>query len=208
MAIVVLPILATAGCTLLAHALDNRRLMPDPEQSILVSQIRSLQLSISKVCQRYSYFQGLDSFGQPLRTFPRPLCDLISQLSPVADFVEVSMMQRKVCKLEKTLSASRAGEKARIAAHTDYGRAVRFGVLPLLYAIILFTFWSTPIVALPAGWFSVVSVPLSQGAIVGIFCWVCVVHFSVSAVTRLLAQELGLYRHPPGNFSSLLTSML
>ncbi len=128
------------------------------------------------------------------------------QLSPVANFVEVSKMQRELGKLEKAQAAIHKAAQTQIAARPNLGRSVRWGFLPLVYLIIAISFWGTPIAVLPSGWFSLLSAPLGMSdGLLGIFGWLLVVHFAVGTATCQFSQAIGL-RAPAS--SSSTTDML
>jgi hypothetical protein len=149
-----------------------------------------------------------------LATEIRALNVAIGKLSPVANFVEVSRLQREVGKLEKALTASRIATKSQVAAKPDIGRAVRWGVSPIAYVLFTLLFWGTPVALLPSGWFSVVSWPVGcSGGAVGFIAWAFVTHVGVSGAAGYASQALGLRepsREASGSdgLSSLLLKVL
>ena len=116
----------------------------------------------------------------------------ISKLSPVADFVTVSKKQREVSKLEKSLAAKKAEGKARAVNRLDWGRIVRWAVIPLLQFIILLMFLGRPVAFLPAGWFAWFRIGLDHSGGVLLFVWLLVVTVAVGGASVHVSRMLGL----------------
>jgi hypothetical protein len=132
--------------------------------------------------------------ARPLPSPPRP------QLSPVADFVEVSLCERRLIKAHKALATAQEGRAAGAGAA---GSALlgRFA-LPAAYAALAAAFWSRGAVArLPPAWLGPLgwvarSWGLPPGAI-GITGWLLLCHSVLAPGVRWAAAAAGVRAAQP-----------
>lgn len=122
----------------------------------------------------------------------RSLNQEIAKLSPVADFVAVSLKQREVGKLEKALAAKSAARKNEVASRPDVGRIIRWGILPLLQLALLLLYWGQSVALLPSGWFAWLLFFQESPGRVGVVAWLTVVSVAVGGATAQLSQLIGL----------------
>lgn len=135
----------------------------------------------------------------------------ISKLSPVADFVAVSLKQREVGKLEKALAAKVATRKSEVAARPDVGRVIRWGLLPALQIALVLLYWGQTVALLPSGWFAWLLFFQDSPGRLGVLAWLTVVSVAVGGATAQLSQLIGLKAPASaggGVLSSLLSKMM
>ena len=131
----------------------------------------------------------------------------ISKLSPVADFVAVSLKKREVGKLEKSLALLKTQNKQQTNSKPDIGRIVRWGILPGLQFLIFFLFRGHSVALLPSGWFY--WFVFGQNGGIGLLAWLVVVSVAVGGATAQFSQLVGLRQlTPPFSLGGFMSSLL
>ena len=129
------------------------------------------------------------------------------QLSPVADFVEVSKKQRAVLALEKTLIGARKNAAGAGAPAAHLAATLTTYVQPALYAALILCYWRTPIAFFRSEWLAPASwalrAPGHAAGSLGMLQWVTICHAVLAPAVKggLLAAgviapepEVGLLR--------------
>jgi hypothetical protein len=70
----------------------------------------------------------------------------ISTLSKVSDFVQVSLLERSVIKLKKELDLYKSKREKQNETR-DYAAIVGKYIRPLVLLLLIFTFWTTPLIS-------------------------------------------------------------
>jgi hypothetical protein len=118
----------------------------------------------------------------------------IARLSPVADFVEVSLKQRQMVKLEKSLAALVAARGA-LQAH-DGSAVITSYVQPALFLVLSLAFYSTPVAHVPGNWLWPLSwflaLPGHPTGTISMPSWIFICHAIVSRAATALATVAGI----------------
>lgn len=124
----------------------------------------------------------------------------LAQLSPVADFVEVSKRQRAVGKLEKAATAAAAatattGEAARAASWASALSTAR----AVVFAALVFAFRAHPVATVPPGWVAPLAwtlrLPGQPAGSIGAVAWLTACQIAVAPLLHGAARALRL--EPP-----------
>jgi hypothetical protein len=127
-------------------------------------------------------------------SIPAPFRPPSLQLSPVADFVEISKLQRTTVKLTKELEAASAVRSAK-SKGTGSSSSVSRLLVPAVYGLAVFVFWGTPIARLPSRAFwpitKFLAFPGWEAGTVGIVGWLTLTHAAIPAAVAALADAAG-----------------
>ena len=121
----------------------------------------------------------------------------VARLSPMADFVQVSLLQREAIKLGKELALARAAREARVASR-GASRALERLVRPAALVLLAAAFWGAPLAeglptdALGPGVGALLAFPGLPRGSVGVLAWLALCSAVASGVVSAAAAALGL----------------
>jgi hypothetical protein len=149
---------------------------------------------------------SLPSDQIPLHPPPPPPPSL--QLSPVADFVGVSKLQRAKNKLERAVEDAHKARAAPGAAAARPSAVLTRYVQPAVLALLVLAFWSQPVAALPPRWFAplswVMRSPGYPAGTVGVVAWVALCHAVLAPAVKWAAAAAGVAAAQPAPPKSLI----
>ena len=122
------------------------------------------------------------------------------QLSPVADFVEVSKKQRAIGKLEKSAIVAADAFKSARASNYITGCSIAMPYVRMVaYGAVALAFWPTPVANMPPSWFAplgwTLRLPGQPPGSISAPAWVGICYTVISPLLYAVARAANLLPH-------------